>query len=362
MLKITTPVAPTDPKPRGALTINDVARIAGVSKKTVSRVINRSAGLHPETRGSVERVIAELGYTPNPQARALARGRNFLIGLVHGNPNAQTVLNVQRGMLEALGGTDFEMLVRPVDRGSPTLVEDLRDFIDRNRLHGLLLMPPLSENEAVAQMCRDAGCRYVRMGSTVLDEADRSVASNDRAVVREATGHLIAQGHRRIGLVAGPDGFRSAIERRAGFEDALRAAGLPLFLDLVERGDYLFGSGETAGERLLGRPDRPTAIFASNDEMAVGVIHAAYRMGLHVPDDLSVIGFDGTAVAAQVWPPLTTVMWPVAAMARAATFKLIGPALSSDHAAEAALLCLPASVIHRGSVAPPAAGQMESSS
>ena len=118
-------------KARARLTINDIARMAGVSKKTVSRVINRSPELNPDTRRRVDDLIAALGYVPNPQARALASGRNFLIGLVHGNPNAQTVMNVQHGMLEALRGTEFEMVVRPIRRGSLALLDDLRAFTVR---------------------------------------------------------------------------------------------------------------------------------------------------------------------------------------------------------------------------------------
>ena len=112
-------------------TINDVARIANVSKKTVSRVINRSPLLNEETRERVERVIRDLGYVPNPQARALAFRRNFLVGLIHDNPNAQMVLNMQQGILEALHGTDFEMVVRPVDRTSPRMLDDVRTFLER---------------------------------------------------------------------------------------------------------------------------------------------------------------------------------------------------------------------------------------
>src|SRR3954469_8873676 len=212
----------------GKPTINDVARLSGVSKKTVSRVINRSPLLNDETRERVQRVIADLGYVPNPQARALALRTNFLIGLVHDNPNAQMVLNVQQGILEALQGTDFAMLVRPVDRGSARMLEDVRHFLERQRLFGIVILPPISENDALARLCDEVGCRYVRMGSAQLDDPAHMVASNDREVVREATGHLIARGHRLIGLIEGPEGFRSARERRLGFEDALRAAGVEL--------------------------------------------------------------------------------------------------------------------------------------
>src|SRR5437868_12945005 len=132
-------------------TINDVARLAGVSKKTVSRVINHSPLLNEETRGRVEKVIRELGYVPNPQARALALRRNFLIGLIHDNPNAQMVLNMQQGILEALHDTEFGLVVRPVDRTSPGMIDDIRNFLEQQRLFGVVILPPISEHDALAR-------------------------------------------------------------------------------------------------------------------------------------------------------------------------------------------------------------------
>jgi LacI family transcriptional regulator len=338
----------------GKPTINDVARLANVSKKTVSRVINRSPLLNEETRGRVEQVIRELGYVPNPQARALALRRNFLIGLIHDNPNAQMVLNMQQGILEALHGTDFEMVVRPVDRTSPKMLDDVRLFLERQRLFGVVILPPISENDDLAALCDEVGCRYVRVGSAMLDDADHMVASNDREVVREATGHLIQQGHRLIGLVEGPDGFRSAQERRLGFEDALREAGLSLPRSLIVRGNYTFETGVTAANLLFDLTPRPTAVFASNDEMAAGVVFAARERGITVPDDLSVIGFDDTPIAAHIWPPLSTVRWPIVSMARAAARKLVGDIVGGE-AAEPQPAELPSMLVKRASVAPPPA-------
>jgi LacI family transcriptional regulator len=345
---------PVAMKSSGQPTINDVARIAGVSKKTVSRVINRSPLLNDDTRRRVEEVIGSLGYIPNPQARALALRRNFLIGLVHDNPNAQTVMNVQQGMLEAIHDTEFEMVVRPVDRGSATMLEDLRHFLERQRLFGVLLMPPISENDAVAKLCTDIGCRYVRMGSAELDAPEHMVASNDREAVREATQYLIAQGHRRIGLIAGPHGFRSARERRLGFEEAMRDAGIALPRSMIAEGNYTFESGLIAAERLLDVVPRPTAIFSCNDEMAAGVIHATCQRGLIVPRDLSVIGFDDTPIAAHMWPPLTTVRWPIASMARSAALKLItGIADNDEDGAVQEPSMFLSTLIRRASVSPP---------
>lgn len=339
--------------PEANPTINDVARLAGVSKKTVSRVINRSPVLSERTRRRVEAVIGELGYIPNPQARGLALRRNFLIGLIHDNPNAQMVLGVEHGILEAIRDTEFALVVRPVDRGSPAMFDDVRRFLECHRLFGVLLLPPISENDDLARLCRSLGCRYVRMGSARLDDDAHSVASNDAEAVTEATGYLIEQGHRRIGLVTGPPGFRSAQERRRGFETALAAAGIKLPRALVASGDYRFGSGVEAGNRLLDQVPMPTAIFASNDEMAAGVLHAARQRNLSVPQDLSVIGFDDTVIAGHVWPPLTTVRWPIASMARAAALKLLAGTSDDDGGAEEPSLFL-SKLIRRASVARPA--------
>lgn len=335
-------------------TINDIARLAGVSKKTVSRVINRSPLLNEDTREKVEAVIRDTGYVPNPQARALALGRNFLIGIIHDNPNAQMILNMQQGILEALRDTEFEMVVRPVDRGSATMMDDVRSFITRQRLYGIVILPPISENDELARLCEELGCRYVRMGSAALDDETHMVASNDRDAVAEATRYLISQGHKRIGLVAGPHGFRSARERREGFEMALEEAGIKLPRSLIADGHYTFESGITATEMLLDQSPRPTAIFASNDEMAAGVLFAARVRGIGVPEDLSIVGFDDTPIASRVWPPLTTVRWPIVAMGRSAALKLIGGGEADDDLAEPSTFL--STLIRRGSVAPPKKG------
>lgn len=311
-------------------TINDVARAAGVSKKTVSRVINRSPLLKADTRKKVEDVIAELGYIPNPQARGLALRRNFLLGLLHDNPNAQTVLNFQEGVLDAIRDTDFALVVRPVDRHSPELLADVREFLEKQRLYGVMILPPISERDEIAQICREVGCGYVRMGSAELDEPAHLVESNDREAVEQAIDHLVGQGHTRIALIAGPEGFRSAKERRAGFMQAMRRHDLAVPDEMVVQGTYRFEAGKAAAETFLALDEPPSAIFASNDEMAIGALQHAQQNGWRVPEDLSIIGFDDTPIAAHLWPPLTTVRWPIRKMAEAAAQKLIHPAEAAD--------------------------------
>ncbi|MBB3035039.1 LacI family DNA-binding transcriptional regulator [Alteriqipengyuania lutimaris] len=340
------------PKSGSAPTINDVARIAGVSKKTVSRVINRSPLLKEATQKKVQKVIADLGYIPNPQARALALRRNFLLGLLHDNPNAQTVLNFQEGVLDAIRDTEFALVVRPVDRHSPDMLEDIRSFLELQRLYGVLLLPPISENDDLAKLCRDMGCGYVRMGSAALDEAEHLVQSNDREMVESVIDYLVGIGHRRIAIIEGPAGFRSAAERRDGFLAAMKRHGLEVPAAAIARGTYRFNSGIEAATQLLASDASISAIFASNDEMAAGAYHAARERGIKVPDQLSIIGFDNSPIAAHIWPPMTTVGWPIREMAKAAALKLIAP-----DSEEALPSTFPASLVTRDSVAPPPDGR-----
>lgn len=341
-------------------TINDVAALAGVSKKTVSRVINNSALISDKTRKNVQEVIASLGFVPNPQARALAFRRNFLIALLHDNPNAQTVLNFQNGVLDAIKDSDLALLVRPIDRGSSDMLEDVRIFLEKQRPIGALLLPPISENDDLTALCQSLGVRYVRIGSTALDEPGKCVSSNDREVVAEACRKLIEMGHRRIGFVRGPEGFRSARERELGILDALHSADLTLADELCVKGNYRIDSGTEAAHKLLSLANRPTAIFASNDEMAAGVMQVALGLGIKVPEQLSIIGFDDSPTATHIWPRLTTVRWPIREMGSHSAHMLVSdflPPVEGIDQPEYAML--PSRFVERQSVAPPATDKGE---
>ncbi len=312
-----------NPPNQSAPTINDVAAMAGVSKKTVSRFINKSPLMSATTREKVAAAIDQLGYVPNPQARALALRRNFMIALLHDNPNGQTVLNFQKGVLSAIKDTELALAVRPVDRTSPDVLTDIESFLAKQRPLGVLILPPISERDDIVELCKRLDIAYMRIGSTVLDEPVHCVASNDREIVQQMVAAIINQGHTKIGFVRGPDGFRSPLERESGFLDALNEAGLKPDPALMVKGNYRFQTGLEAGLELLRRDDRPTAIFASNDEMASGVLHAAHGLEIRVPDELEVVGFDDAATASHVWPPLTTVHWPIEEMGRLAAMKLV---------------------------------------
>jgi len=333
-------------------TINNVAALAGVSKKTVSRVINGSAGISGATRARVNRAIGELGYVPNPQARALAFGRNLAVALLHDNPNAQTVLNFERGVLDAIKDSDLALMVRPVDRQSPHMLQDIGRFLQQQRPLGVLILPPISEREDLAELCRSMGVRYIRVGSAVLEDPAHCVASIDRIAVAMACRVLIAAGHRRIGFVRGPHGFRSAAERELGFDTAMDEAGIEVPDEYRAQGDYRFESGRAAGRALLNLDCRPSALFVSNDEMAAGVVHTALERGLVIPRDLSIIGFDDSPTAQHLWPSLTTVRWPIKEMGMLAAEKLVGEFLR-DRRFAADTHELPSELIQRSSVAPP---------
>ncbi len=313
----------------GKSTINDVARLAGVSKKTVSRVINDSPLVRPDTRERVQALMQQIGYAPDPQARGLAFRRSFLIGLVYDNPTAQYIVNMQYGALDALRNTGFELVVHPCDSKSEGYIQGIRAFVQRQKLFGVILIPRVSEDQDLADALRDMEVRYVRIASIALDEPSRMLQTHDRLAGVEVANYLESLGHRHLALITGPHRYRSSIERGGGFIDGLAKRGIQLSTDCVYEGGYTFESGVAGAERLLQRTPRPTAIFACNDEMAAGVYKAALRMGLSIPGDLSVVGYDDSPLASQLWPALSTIHLPIRDLGRqAAQILLAGePAL-----------------------------------
>ncbi len=315
-------------KRRKKATINDVASLARVSKKTVSRVINHSPSVRAETRDQVNAIIARIGFKPDPQARGLAFRRSFLLGLVYDNPNAQYVINIQNGVLDCIRGSGTELVVHPCDKTSPDFIDEIRDFVELQRLSGVIVLPPIAENRQLLSALDDLDVPYVRITAMPGEEntppiASTQVVSRDRMGCRAAAEHLADLGHSRIGFISGPAGYASARQRRQGFDEGLSGRGLTLDPALIVQGEYTFESGYLAGKALLSQSPRPSAIFSSNDEMAVGVYKAAAEQGLSIPDDLSVVGYDDAPIAARVTPGLTSVRAPIRDMGRAAADALI---------------------------------------
>ena len=311
-------------------TINDIARLANVSKKTVSRVINESPFVREETRTRITEIIERVGFTPDPQARGLAFRRSFLIGLVYDNPNAPYVVNIQEGALAALRRQGYELVVHPCDRSSDKFLPEIRELISRQKLDGIILLPPVSEIPGLAEMLRRLKCPYVRVLAAPLDDADNLVLSMDRQSAAEVAEHLAKLGHTRISMIMGPQSFCSAIERLTGFSNALAERGLTLQPEFIVEGQYTFESGAACAELLLSRSPRPTAIFAGNDETAAGVYRTAYLRGLKIPDDLTVIGFDDSPLASRLCPSLTTMRQPIREMGRIAAERVMAKIAGVD--------------------------------
>jgi LacI family transcriptional regulator len=338
--------------PPARATINDIARLARVSKKTVSRVINQSPFVRQETRERIAALMREFSYVPDPQARGLAFRRSFLIGLVFDNPNASYIVDVQNGALDAMRDSGFELAVHPCDRRSAGFVDDVRRFAQQQKLAGVIVLSPVSENPQLADALDELGCRYVRIASVDLEDPGRMLVANDRDAAAEVATYLASLGHRLIAFVAGPATFRSAHERKTGFAAALKKRGIALKPEYIVEGGYTFESGVACAERLLALKTRPTAIFACNDEMAAGIYRVAYRLGLSIPEDLSVVGFDDSPLASRLWPSLTTVHSPVRDMGRRAAAMLLDSAGGSSAPDEGQAIFTPHLVIRDSAQAP----------
>ncbi|MBT8106750.1 MAG: LacI family transcriptional regulator [Gammaproteobacteria bacterium] len=315
-------------------TINDVAAQAGVSKRTVSRVINNSDKVNEQTRLKVQAVIDELNYSPSSQARGLAAKRSFLLGLIYDVPTL-FINDVQKGILSVCHDEGYDIVVHPCEFGSDKLLNDVRRFVNRSKVDGVIMLPPVSEIHELGKLLDDIGVPYVRFSSEQSKQPWRLVVTNYVPAVTEMTNHLVQLGHRSIGFISGPKDNISSQKRQESFVNALATHGLELNDEFIVEGAFTYESGTGAAEELLSKKDRPTAIFAANDEMAFAVMNVANAMGITVPDDLSVVGFDGTAFATFVIPSLSTIRRPSREMAGLAARKLLALINEGEDAARA---------------------------
>ena len=308
---------------RGTVTIEDVARLAGVSAMTVSRVINHGRNVREGTRKKVLQAVEQLRYSPNTAARNLAAGEATHIGLLYSNPSAAYLSQFLVGALDCARKAGVHLVIEACESEDETEQSEVARRFATADVEGVILPPPLSESVPILTELALTETPVVTVAMGKLYENALNVRIDDFKAAAEMTNHLISLGHRRIALVKGHPDHVATIERERGFRSAVEAAGLKPEDVLVEQGYFTFRSGLDAGERLLDRQARPTAIFASNDDMAAAVVSVAHRRGLDVPEDLSVVGFDDTAPATTVWPELTTIRQPVSAMAGAALEMLL---------------------------------------
>ena len=339
----------------GRVTINDVAERSGVSIKTVSRVLNNEPNVRPATRARVEKAVAALEYSPNPSARGLAGTRSRMIGLIYDNPSPNYLFQATTGALQASEANGYGVSLLAPEQDDPDLVGSITRFLSQSRVDGLLLIPPVGDLPELLDALDGLGLPYARVAP--LDgRPGIGVAIDDRMAAAMVVDHLTGLGHRRIGFVTGPKSHAAASARLEGYRIGLARADIEYDPELIFEGQFDLASGGRAAAYFLDMKNPPTAIFASNDEMAAGLLQVALDRGCRVPAQLSVAGYDDTPISRAVWPALTTVRQPIRPMVYRATELLLdaisrrdadsGPSARGVEVFEAPLLV-------RGTTGPP---------
>ncbi|MDC8758267.1 LacI family DNA-binding transcriptional regulator [Janthinobacterium fluminis] len=342
----------TAPPAQGGATVHDVARAAGVSAMTVSRVINGRAGVSAATRGKVDAAIAALQYQPNLAARA-ARTGTLRVGLLYSNPSAAFLSELLVGAMDQCSQSGGQLMLERCD-DLPSQRAAIGKLVAAGA-DGILVPPPLCDSAAALRQLHGMGVPAVAVATARPLAGVAAVRIDDYQGALALTRHLLGLGHRDIAFIKGDPKHTPAQLRWRAFEDGMRAAGLKVPAGRIAQGYFTYRSGLAAARQLLAAPSRPSAIFASNDDMAAAALAVAHGMQLHVPEDLTVCGFDDTPVATTVWPELTTIHQPIAAMARAAVTLLLEE-IRRRRAGEAALAAhqlLAFTLVERASSAPP---------
>ena len=293
-------------------TINDVAKQAGVSIKTVSRVMNNEPSVRQPTREKVMAAVEALNYQPNLAARNLAGTKAYSIGFVYDNPNAYYVIDMQNGILSACKKQGFELVIHPCDATKENTIEEITTMVKTSRVAGLVLTPPFSEMPEFVEKIKSLDVSVVRImsGDKAPDKLTPCVMINDHEAALSITEHLISLGHKNIGFIAGGKEHKSSIERLNGYKEALANNAIEMNQDFIIEGEYSFESGVEGAKKLMSLADRPTAIFSCNDEIAAGALFASRLMDIAIPEQLSIAGFENSPFSRQTWPKLTTANQP----------------------------------------------------
>ena len=315
--------AKPEPQVTQQATMVNVAEHAGVSIKTVSRVLNCAQNGKPATRAKVKQAMEALGYRPNSPARMLAGNRTYLVGLIY-NASSGYITSIQNGVLCACRPEHYDLLIHPCSYTAPSLPDQIREFITPPRVDGLILVPPVSDIDGVRELVHELGIPSVVISGEPLDETDWAICTNDREISKEMVRHLYRLGHQSIAFVRGHPAHKAMDNRYRGYLDGMAEAEINVDESIVVQGENTFESGIDCGIRLMRRQPRPTAVFCANDHMAAGVIKVAHERKLEIPRDLSVTGFDDLPIAEHVWPQLTTIRQPLEPMAQLAASQLIG--------------------------------------
>ncbi len=305
-----------------AATVADVAARAGCSPMTVSRVMNGAGNVRDITRDRVLKAAGELNYSPNLAARSLAASGQSSIGLLYSNPSPAYLSRFLLGCLEEARSNHVQLIVEDCGVGKEKEEAGLRDLIATG-VDGIILSPPLCDRDYILDILAVSNVPAVAVANWQPDRALSVVRIDDQKATAEMTRFIIELGHRNIGFIIGKSEHKASQERLEGFKTALQSANIPFDASLVMQGDFTYRSGLAAAETLLTRKDIPTAIFASNDDMAAATIAMAHRLRIDVPGALTVCGFDNTDIAQSIWPELTTIDQPIAAMSKEAIRMLI---------------------------------------
>lgn len=339
-----------------SITIFDVAREAGVSYSTVSRVVNNFPRVNPETRARVQATMEKLGYVANLQARSLAGGRSGMLGLLVYDLESSYMTELVRGVDAEVSALDYDLMLATThqrrQKESTYVTRLARGLVD-----GLLIVLPRSLDAYLKEL------QTLQVPYVLIDYAATStpqhhaVSATNFQGMQTGVEHLLALGHRRIGFITGRLETDSARTRLAGYKAALNAYHIPIDPTLIGEGDFLEDTGYICGQQLLDLGTPPTAIVASSDTSAFGVIRAITERGLRVPDDISVMGFDDLPEASYMYPPLTTVRQPVREMGRVATRLLVEAIMTPTMTPRQVLL--PTELVVRHSTAAPPTSKLQ---
>lgn len=312
-------------------TITDVARLAGVSMKTVSRVLNKEPNVTIKTRDKVLKAASELHYSPNLAAKGLATSKSYLVALIYdSSASPHYISGIQSGAIQACRDYDYHLVPEPlpslVEVGIETTLNTLAELLRRISVDGVVLAPPLCDEKQIVAFLKSIKMPFALIAPSKGEPHAKAVKMDDVEAAREITNYLLSKGHSNIGFVKGHAQHSAARLRYVGFCEAMEQAGASIDVKNIVQGDFSFRSGVEAAEQLLNQQsDRPTAIFASNDDMAAGVVSVASRLGLSVPKDLAVCGFDDTPIAKILHPQLTTIRQPITDMGFEAVKLLVSP-------------------------------------
>jgi LacI family transcriptional regulator, galactose operon repressor len=293
-------------------TINDVAKQAAVSIKTVSRVINNEPSVRQATRDKVMAAVKALDYQPNLAARNLAGTKSYSIAYVYDNPNAYYVIDMQKGILAACKKQGYELLIHPCNAKADDIIDEISSMVKYSRIAGLVLTPPFSEMPEFVEKMKLLDVKIVRImsGDVAPDDLSPCIMVNDHAAAYTITQHLIDLGHLQIGFIVGGAEHKSSAERLSGYTNALIDNDIAVNEDLIIHGEYSFESGVHGAKQLMAEEVKPTAIFSCNDEIAAGALFAARLMNISIPEQLSIVGFENSPFSRQTWPKLTTADQP----------------------------------------------------